>query len=287
MIGCAEGRRMEIDLHILVTFDENYILPFKTMVKSLVISQLEIGIKIWLIYENMEDQLVKNIEEYCRDYGSNFEAIEVPNQYFKDVKVTNRYPKAMYYRLLAADLLPDYLNRIIYLDPDTLIINSLKDLWETDLGENTFAAASHTGIGDLAENVHKIRLSTDHVFFNTGIILMDLDKARKLVNKKDVFQACENLDWEHVFPDQDLFNILYGNHTLQISDDLWNYDARFYAMYLLRSGGDHDLDWVMKNTSILHFCGKNKPWQEKGYNYFSSLYKHFMNTEFSSFHKKS
>lgn len=45
---------------------------------------------------------------------------------------------------------------------------------------------------------------------------------------------------------------------------MWNYDARNYNNYLLRSAGVCDIDWVMKNTSILPFCGRSKPWQ-KGY----------------------
>ena len=51
----------------------------------------------------------------------------------------------MYYRLLAAQFLPDHLHRILYLDPDILVINSLRPLWETDLKGNLFAAAAHTG----------------------------------------------------------------------------------------------------------------------------------------------
>ena len=74
----------------------------------------------------------------------------------------------------------------------------------------------------------------------------------------------------------DVLNALYGKQVLPIDDALWNYDARNYQTYLLRSGGARDLSWVMANTSILHFCGKAKPWKP-GYPYrFGLLYRHYM-----------
>nr|WP_243005008.1 glycosyltransferase [Hungatella effluvii] len=38
----------------------------------------------------------------------------------------------MYYRLLAPHLLPEPLEKILYLDPDILVINPLRSLWEPD-----------------------------------------------------------------------------------------------------------------------------------------------------------
>ena len=56
----------------------------------------------------------------------------------------------MYYRLLAPRLLPASLHRVLYLDPDILVINPLTPLWETDLKGNLFGAASHTTVSDLS-----------------------------------------------------------------------------------------------------------------------------------------
>ena len=76
-------------------------------------------------------------------------------------------------------------------------------------------------------------------------------------------------------PDQDVLNAMYGSRTFEIDDSLWNYDARNYNNYLLRSMGGYDMDWVMANTVILHFCGKSKPWQKGYIHRFGILYKHY------------
>lgn len=266
-------------MNILVTFDENYIKPFQTMLKSLVFNNLDYNIKIYLAYQNMDKDLIDKIGAYCNKYKAEFFPIEIDNSFFTGAKVTDRYPNAMYYRLLAPLYLPETLDRILYLDPDTLIINSLKDLWDLDMEGFSFAAAAHSVVAELSESVHKARLEIGHEFFNTGIILMDLVQARDIVNLDEILDMASNLGVEHLYPDQDIFNILYGAHTKEIDDRIWNYEARFYHLYLIRSAKEYDLDWVMENTSILHFSGRNKPWLQGSYNYFTALYKHYMHLE--------
>lgn len=77
-------------------------------------------------------------------------------------------------------------------------------------------------------------------------------------------------------PDQDLLNARYGDRVLPIDDVLWNYDARNYNNYLLRSSGVCDVRWVMQNTAILHFCGSAKPWKPRYHYRFGLLYRHYM-----------
>ena len=47
---------------------------------------------------------------------------------FSKAPVTKQYPQEMYYRLLAGHLLPREVKRVLYLDPDILVINPLKPL---------------------------------------------------------------------------------------------------------------------------------------------------------------
>lgn len=129
----------------------------------------------------------------------------------------------------------------------------------------------------MANEINQVRLDTEHEYFNSGVMLIDLNAARKLVTSEDVFACVSEHEKELILPDQDVFNILYGKQTLPVDDVLWNYDVRNYSKYLIRSTGKHDLNWVMQHTAVLHFCGKNKPWQEKYKNPFGMLYLHYMN----------
>ena len=205
-----------------------------------------------------------------------FYPVRVEGSLFQDAPVTRQYPKEMYYRLLASRLLPERLDRVLYLDPDTLIINPLRPLWEMDLRGSLFAAAAHTGMTELANRVNRVRLDSGSDYYNSGVLLMDLKAGRLEIQPEELFQFVREHGRELLLPDQDLLNALYGRRILPVDDAVWNYDARNYNNYLLRSGGVCDLDWVMEHTAVLHFCGKAKPWKP-GYVYrFGVLYKHYM-----------
>ncbi len=267
-------------MDLLVTLDENYIYPLKVLLRSFFVNNADDdGTTIHLLHTSIPDERLDDLEGFCSSHGATLNPIQVDGELFKDAPVNKRYPQEMYYRLLAPYFLPKELERVLYLDPDILIINSLKPLWEIDLQGNAFAAASHTGITETANFVNRIRLETDHDYFNSGVILIDLVKARELVAADDVFQYVEKNKPILVLPDQDVFNALYGKHTLAIDDVVWNYDARNYMSYFLSSAGKHDLDWLLQNTAILHFCGKSKPWQPKYEGLFEVLYKHYMSLE--------
>ena len=182
----------------------------------------------------------------------------------------------MYYRLIAVHLLPREIKRIIYLDTDILVINSLRPLWELDLKGNTFAAASHKEVINVMSEVERIRIDAKHSNFNTGVLLIDLEKARLLVKPKAVINCMNKHQQGQLNPNQDVFSDLYAEQTLLLNDMYFNYDARCYTDYMLLSKGLCSMRWIMQNTIILHFCGKKKPWMDHYSKQFDALYKHYM-----------
>ena len=105
---------------------------------------------------------------------------------------------------------------------------------------------------------------------------MDLELGRKEIIPEQIFQYVEQHGKELILPDQDVLNAMYGDKILPLEDAVWNYDARNYSNYMLRSGGVYDMPWVMQHTAILHFCGKEKPWHPLYLHRFGILYQHYM-----------
>lgn len=263
-------------IHILVTMDENYIPPFQVMLTSLVLNNPEETFHIWLLHSAVSTDRLAELEVYCLSRGVTFHSVQVDGTLFAHAPVMRYYTQEMYYRLLAAHLLPKELTRVIYLDPDVLIINSIRPLWELDLKGNLFAAAAHTGMTEFANEVNRLRLGTDNDYFNTGVLLMDLDAARDQIIPDEIFSFARENSLELILPDQDIFNRLYGSHVLPLNDAMWNYDTRNYSSYLLRSKGEYDWEWVVDNTVVLHFCGSDKPWQPNYRPRLGLLYRHYM-----------
>ena len=157
------------------------------------------------------------------------------------------------------------------------MINSLLPLWELELDGHLFAAAAHTGKTEIANNVNRFRLGTEGDYYNSGVLLMDLERCRNEIHTEELFDYVSNHGDELILPDQDILNALYGGRVLAVDDFIWNYDARNFSNYLVRSMGEADLDWVMAHTAVLHFCGREKPWKKNYRRRFRVLYRHYMN----------
>lgn len=263
-------------VNILVALDQNYLPQLRVLLTSIRVNNPGEQIRLYLFHSGLPEQELERVRTWCGRHAYGFAPIRVGGRLFQKAPVSKQYPREMYYRLLAPKLLPEELERVLYLDPDILVINPLRALWEMDLRGNLFAAAAHTGKTELANQVNRLRLGVDHDYFNSGVLLMNLGLGRKIIQPEVLFQYVEEQALEFVLPDQDLLNALYGDNTIPIDDAVWNYDARNYNNYLLRSTGEYNVEWVMSHTAILHFCGKAKPWKPNYFYRFGLLYQHYI-----------
>ena len=209
-------------IQILTTLNENYLPRLQVLLTSLYVTQPEDKADIWLIHSGLTDEALSSIRCQCRLFGFGFYPVMADSSAFTNAPVSTQYPREMYYRLLAAQLLPDSLHRVLYLDPDILVINSLRPLWETDLKGNLFAAAAHTGKTELANNINQLRLGTNHNYYNSGVLLIDLERARKEIHAEELFSYVKEHAKELLLPDQDVLNAMYGRRILEIDDSIWN-----------------------------------------------------------------
>ena len=262
-------------IFLLTTLDQNYLPQLQVLLTSISVNNPKDTFVLILLHSGIPEEAMEGVRRQCGAYGYSFLPIRVDDALFQGAPVTRQYPREMYYRLLASHFLPNQIKRVLYLDPDILVINPLRPLWEMDLQGKLFAAAAHTGVTELANGINQLRLGTEQDYYNSGVLLMDLETGRREIVPQEVFQYVEQHRKELILPDQDILNALYSEKILPLEDVLWNYDARNYSNYLLRSGGRYDLRWVMEHTAILHFCGKEKPWKPKYIHRFGILYQHY------------
>ena len=262
-------------IQLLVTLDRNYLPQLRVLLTSARLNNPGERFGLFLLHKGLPREDLSRLEQWCRQSGWTFSPMEVDDTLFQNAPVSAQYPREMYYRLLAPHLLPEPVRRVLYLDPDILVLNPLRSLWETDLAGRLLAAAAHTGKTRLANDVNRIRLGTNHDYYNSGVLLMDLARGRTEILPQILFDYVRDHGRELLLPDQDLLNALYGDRVLPVEDVLWNYDARNFSNYLLRSSGAWNVPWVMEHTAILHFCGKAKPWKPNYFYRFGVLYQHY------------
>ena len=139
---------------ILVTIDANYIKPLKVMLKSCL---LTIQVRIFGFFDafRLNPAEVNEIEEYIGRNGHSLSEVKINDECFSDAPTLKHWTKEMYYRLLAFKYLPIDLDRILYLDPDILVINPIHTLYNTDLSGWMYAAAYHDVL--LATEINRLR----------------------------------------------------------------------------------------------------------------------------------
>lgn len=262
-------------IDLLVTLDENYFLQLRVLLTSLLINS-PAQYRVFLVHRAIPEDALQKLSEQLLQKDCELYPIRVPESLFAAAPAPGRYPQEMYYRLLAGQILPQQVKRVLYLDPDTLVINSVLPLWELDLRGKLFAAASHTGKTELANDVNRLRLKTQGDYFNSGVMLIDVARARKEIMPEAVFACVREHARELILPDQDILNMMFEKEICEIDDIIWNYDARKYSTYFLRTSGEATAAWTMEHTAILHFCGAAKPWKPRYRHRFGILYRHYM-----------
>ena len=118
-------------MDILVTLDQNYLPPLQVMLTSLHFSHPRDSLRVYLMHRDIPKKSLETLAAQCGQLGLELVPIQVDGTLFQTAPITKQYPQEMYYRLLAPHLLPQDLHRVLYLDPDILVINSLTPLWET------------------------------------------------------------------------------------------------------------------------------------------------------------
>lgn len=92
---------------------------------------------------------------------------------------------------------------------------------------------------------------------------MDLNALREVIRLEDISAYVREHEKALILPDQDILTALYGDRIKLVDSLRWNLSDRVLAFY----NGAHpkekrDVNWVRENTSIVHYCGRNKPWNE-------------------------
>lgn len=248
-------------MNILLTLNKRYLPYLISLVRS-INDNNDNNINFY-IFSN--DITIFDIEKY-RHYlsiNNKFFIISISEESLANAPTSRRYPLNMYHRLLASKYLPMHVDKILYLDPDIIVKGDLSSLYNLDLGDHYFAGASN--VNRFLERFNQIKngASKKSKYINTGVLLMNIKKLRLEQNEEEIFTFIQKKKNLLTLPDQDVINALYGEKIILIDRYIYNLSDRAITQYNLLKTNENkiNLDWVEKNTKIIHYLGRNKPWK--------------------------
>lgn len=243
-------------MNILVAVNHLYLEALKNMLFSLYCNTGG-NHTIYCPYRNLS---VEDIEELrlfvSKECHAEFVPIILEEEFLKDAYVHGHFTVEVYYRIFVSKLVPDSLERILWLDADLVVDKDITEFYEQDFqGKSLIVCREQLVMMNNFRN-EELGLSENVVYFNSGVILFNLAKIRNYFDEEKVAQMIREKRDILLLPDQDILNILYCGDVLYAPDEM-NY--QFYQYFEKRY---KHLDKRNKDAVIYHFVGSSKPWKK-------------------------
>lgn len=197
-----------MEINILLGCNDSYIPFTSTTMVSIFENNRCHQCKIFLICPDITHEHRTLLEEMCRRYGQEIYWCSLTLEQFDVIeqcsKVIHGKNKAMLYRLLAPEILPREIDKILYLDCDTIVVGDLAACFETDISQ---CAAAVVRDNFRISDYHRLQIKyREHEYFNSGVMLINVSYWRA----NHVGQQC--LSWrishQSPFVDQDALNVV-------------------------------------------------------------------------------
>ncbi|MGI8549375.1 MAG: glycosyltransferase family 8 protein [Dehalococcoidia bacterium] len=202
----------------------------------------------------------KRLASMVQHLGSEVTFHRVNDSWTEGFPIKGFTRKATWYRICLDALLPA-VQRVIWLDVDLLVLDSLRPLWDTSLNGHVLGAVTNVPPGPDRAYTERPELGGDP-YFNAGVLLLDLALMREtgLGSRLREFTVANaaRLHWR----DQDALNEVLHDRRLALHPR-WNcMNAMMQFDYAVDYFGVDDVSEACSSPAIRHFEGPlyNKPW---------------------------
>ncbi len=248
-------------MNVVLCADDKYAMPCGVCLTSLFENNKNISFDVYIFTENLSDREYRKFENLAKAYSQKLSIIRISSDSFENLKVSERFSKAIYYRFLIPNILVQD-KFALYLDCD-IIINGSLSFFETINIEDYACAVIKDQMCDDIRLSNRIQINTP--YFNSGVIYMNLDYWRK----NNISMKCINYIYEYpelcLYPDQDALNKILGGKVIYIPIK-YNFQELFYAnkeKVFFRRDLWNEVDEYKENPVIIHYTSNIKPWYKE------------------------
>lgn len=178
-------------------------------------------------------------------------------------------------RLLVDQLLPPEVDRVLYLDGDTIVRGNLQNLWDTDLKGCPLGAS----IEPTVNRSRRKGLGLDKLpYYNAGVLLIDLQRWKESKVSQRVLDFYRARNGRLFANDQDALNGALPGEIFTISPKYNFYNIFWYYPYRtlvhLQKPAPYVPEDVFQDAcddpAIIHYLGEDRPWRRENTHRFSS-----------------
>lgn len=257
-------------LYIAYATDENYIQHVTVSIKSLIKVAKDIAqYEVYLLANNLAESTIAELRNFSDKNHLSLYIIRVDN--LKEILPENinwgKLSITTYLRLFLAEFLPPVIDKVLYLDCDTVIIQDLTYLKEYSMEDFLVCGVEDTMPPEIKE---QIGLKKSDSYINAGVLLVNLKKWRDTKVSKHFMSFIDHFNGEVPFGDQGVINGVLREHG--ILPLVYNVHSPIYAIYkyndLLRFFSldsyysPDEVERAKKSPIILHYTALfvDRPW---------------------------
>ncbi len=262
-------------INILCATDNNYAPYCGIMLTSLFESNRDCGFNVFVFVDgclsNANQKKYKKLEQR---YGCVVSLRTIDDQLLENCPINNQrsvdnhswVSKPTYYRLLAADLLPEEVKKVLYLDCDIAVVGDVKPLWNMDLSGKAIA-----GVVDCDEEKNRLRMGNppNSTYINAGVALYNLEYWRENHMSDLFFEYIRENEVKLLLMDQDVVNgVLYDK--MKLVPERYNFQVAFFTKGYWKTYSEAFRRTLLSENqavAIVHYVGGIKPWDYRYYGF--------------------
>jgi len=232
-------------VHIAYIFDNDFEQYSLISLQSLLVNN-DRNIHVHLICQELSGLSKKYLENLKLKYSFSVSIYNFDSHQKKIIQFPDYHKKKIInLKIFISEILPKDLDKIIYVDGDTIILKSLSELYDEDMTKYPIAAALDASNKTMSE-IHKL-----DYYCNAGVLLFNLKMFRDQNLSEKICDFFYHNKPYLRFPEQCLLNLFFNTKIKKISNR-WNNQISL--------GYTKDTNQDLKNSSILHFITPSKPW---------------------------
>lgn len=185
-----------------------------------------------------------------------FRSFEPPIGQVLPLNPRANYTLDIWTRIWVADFFDRETDKVLYLDADIVVRDSIRSLWETDLGGALLGAVDIPG--SMRGAAH-LGMKKEDGYFNSGVLLFNLKLWRECKAVDTLLEYVSEHYQRLRDPDQDAMNVCFSDRRVRLGYK-WNAIDPFFRDPSPFKLPQSILEKVRSDAVLVHYNGPSKPW---------------------------
>jgi lipopolysaccharide biosynthesis glycosyltransferase len=233
--------------HIAFCIDNSFAPHLGVLLQSIAMTSPQQNIKFHVLSNDLSLDSSEKLKKTTLDTNAHIIFHQIDDVQISKLSISSEFSERLsqvtYFRLLLPSVLADTADKILFLDADMLVLDSLEPLFSVDL-RGAAVAVVEDFMNHGTKHCWDLGLQ-GAVYFNAGMLLIDIKRWRELNISEQCFALLEEgHDWP--FNDQDVLNIVLEKQCLFL-EPKWNWQLNVKRLATV-------------TPTIIHYNGAEKPW---------------------------